>query len=53
MRWGVTGEEDGVSARLYHYPVGDVDVAILSNVSGGASAVAWDLHDGVLAADVG
>lgn len=53
VRWGVTGEEDGVSARLYHYPVGDVDVAILSNVSGGASAVAWDLHDGVLAADVG
>ncbi|WKX73940.1 serine hydrolase [Streptomyces sp. XD-27] len=45
VRWGHTGEEDGVSARLYHYPRLDADVAILGNVSGCAGALGWDLHD--------
>ena len=48
-RWGHTGEEEGVSCRLYHYPQKEVDVAILSNQSGGASGVTWELHDLMMA----
>ncbi len=45
VRWGHTGEEEGVSCRLHHYPQKDVDVAILSNQSGGAGSLTWALHD--------
>lgn len=50
VRWGHAGEEDGVSCRLYHYPQQDADVAILSNWSGCAGSLAWELHDLVIAA---
>lgn len=44
IRWGHTGEEDGVSCRLYYYPQQDVDVAILGNQSGCAGKIGWDIH---------
>ena len=49
VRWGHTGEEEGVSCRLYHYPQTDVDVTILSNQSRGAGDLVWALHDLVMA----
>jgi CubicO group peptidase (beta-lactamase class C family) len=45
VRWGHTGEEDGVSCRLYHYPQENLDVAILGNLSGCAGELAWEIHD--------
>jgi len=45
VRWGHTGEEDGVSCRLYHYPGGNLDVVILGNQSGCAGRLAWEIHD--------
>ena len=50
VRWGHTGEEEGVSCRLYHYPVQGVDVVILGNRSGCAGELAWEIHDLVLEA---
>ncbi|MET8148664.1 serine hydrolase domain-containing protein [Actinoplanes sp. NPDC049668] len=50
VRWGHTGEEDGVSARLYHYPGLDVDVAILGNHSWCAGKLAWEIHDSLIGA---
>jgi CubicO group peptidase (beta-lactamase class C family) len=48
VRWGHTGEEDGVSARLYHYPELDTDVVILSNQSWSSGDLAWQIHDRLL-----
>lgn len=48
VRWGHTGEEDGVSARLYHYPRHDVDVAVLGNVSWCAGDMGWAIHDALV-----
>jgi hypothetical protein len=45
VRWGHTGEEDGVSARLYHYPGLDTDVAVLSNQSWSTGDIGWQIHD--------
>jgi CubicO group peptidase (beta-lactamase class C family) len=45
VRWGHTGEDDGVSCRLYHYPATDTDVVILSNTSWSAGPLAWNIHD--------
>ena len=45
VRWGHTGEEEGASCRLYHYSQKDIDVVILSNQSGCAGVLAWELHD--------
>ena len=45
VRWGHTGEEDGVSCRLYHYPGIDVDVVILGNQSWCAGRLGWEIHD--------
>ena len=50
VRWGHTGEEDGVSCRFYHYPEQDVGVVILGNQSGCSGALAWEIHDLVLEA---
>ncbi len=50
VRWGHTGEEDGVSCRFYHYPQKDADVVILGNQSGCAGALAWEVHDLILQA---
>jgi len=45
LRWGHTGEEDGVSCRLYHYSGIDVDVVVLGNQSWCAGSLAWEIHD--------
>jgi CubicO group peptidase (beta-lactamase class C family) len=45
VRWGHTGEEDGVSCRLYYYPTENLDVIILGNQSWCAGSVAWEIHD--------
>jgi CubicO group peptidase (beta-lactamase class C family) len=45
VRWGHTGEEDGVSCRLYHYPAQGTDVVILGNQSWCAGGLAWEIHD--------
>jgi len=45
VRWGHTGEEDGISARLYHYPERNLDVAICANQSWCAGGVGWEIHD--------
>jgi CubicO group peptidase (beta-lactamase class C family) len=50
VRWGHTGEEDGVSCRLYHYPAQQIDVVILGNQSWCAGKLAWEIHDLILAA---
>ncbi|MBD9732204.1 beta-lactamase family protein [Streptomyces sp. H28] len=50
VRWGHTGEEDGASARLYHYPRHDLDVAVLGNINWCAGAMGWALHDAVVGA---
>lgn len=45
VRWGHTGEEEGVSCRFYHYPQPGLDVVILGNHSGCAGALGWEVHD--------
>lgn len=45
VRWGHTGEEDGVSGRLYHYPPQNLDVIILANQSWCAGSLAWEIHN--------
>lgn len=49
IRWGHTGEEDGVSCRLYYYPEQLLDVIILGNQSWCAGALGWEIHDLILA----
>jgi len=49
VRWGHTGEEDGVSCRLYYYPRQNLDVVILGNQSWCAGSVAWEIHDLIFA----
>lgn len=48
IRWGHTGEEEGVSCRLYYYPDFDLDVVILGNQSGCAGTSGWEIHDRIL-----
>jgi CubicO group peptidase (beta-lactamase class C family) len=48
VRWGHTGEEDGVSCRLYYYPEKDLDVVLLGNQSWCAGKLAWEIHDLIL-----
>jgi CubicO group peptidase (beta-lactamase class C family) len=45
VRWGHTGEEDGVSCRLYYYPKENLDVVILANQSWSAGSLGWKIHD--------
>jgi CubicO group peptidase (beta-lactamase class C family) len=45
VRWGPTGEEDGVSCRLYYYPKENLDVIILGNQSWCAGSLGWQIHD--------
>jgi len=45
VRWGHTGEEDGVSCRLYHYPQENLDVVILGNQSWCAGSLGWEIHN--------
>lgn len=45
VRCGHTGEEYGVSCRLYYYPSLDLDVVILANQGWCAGSLGWDMHD--------
>ncbi len=51
VRYGHTGEEFGVSARLYYYPEKDIDVVILGNQGFCAGAVGWQIHDLIVEKD--
>lgn len=44
LRWGHTGEEEGVSCRLFYYPDPGLDVVILGNQSDCAGKLGWDIH---------
>ncbi len=48
LRWGHTGEEEGVSCRLYHYPLHKLDVVVAGNQTGCAGRVFWDIHESIL-----
>ncbi len=48
IRWGHTGEEDGVSCRLYHYPRLKLDVVVIGNQTSCAGGVFWDIHESIL-----
>lgn len=48
VRYGHTGEEFGVSARLYYYPEKDIDVILLANQGFCTGSVGWDIHDLIL-----
>jgi hypothetical protein len=48
VHWGHTGEEDGVSCRLYYYPKENLDVVILANQSWCAGSLGWKIHDLIL-----
>lgn len=52
VRWGHTGEEDGISGRFYHYPQQNVDLVVLGNQSGCAGKLTWQLHDIITAGAV-
>lgn len=45
VRWGHTGEEEGVSCRLWYYPRQDVTVVILGNQSSCAGQVSRAIQD--------
>lgn len=45
IRCGHTGEEYGVSCRLYYYPSIDLDVVVLANQGSCAGSLAWGIHD--------
>jgi CubicO group peptidase (beta-lactamase class C family) len=45
VRYGHTGEEEGISCRLIHYPQVQLDLIILGNQSGCAGRLAWEIHD--------
>lgn len=48
IRGGHTGEEYGVSCRLYYYPLLNIDVVILGNQGWCAGSLGWDIHDMIL-----
>ncbi|MNI94686.1 hypothetical protein D3C73_1528250 [compost metagenome] len=45
IRCGHTGEEYGVSCRLYYYPENDMTVVILANQGWCAGTLGWDIHN--------
>ncbi len=45
VRYGHTGEEFGVSARLYYYPEKDIDVVLLGNLGFCTGSIGWKVHD--------
>ena len=45
LRWGHTGEEDGVSCRAFYYPGQELDVVVLGNQSWCAGKVMRKLDD--------
>ena len=48
VRGGHTGEEYGISCRLYYYPEKDIDVVILANQDWCAGALGWEIHEAVM-----
>lgn len=48
VRYGHTGEEEGVSCRIYHYPKANIDVAILGNQSWCAGPLGWEIHNATM-----
>jgi hypothetical protein len=50
VRWGHTGEEDGVSCRLLYYPMHRLDVVILGNQSSCAGIISRDVHELIMSA---
>ena len=48
VRWGHTGEEDGVSCRLHYYPRHKLDVVILGNQTSCAGGVSSDVHESIM-----
>ena len=49
VRYGHTGEEDGVSCRFYSYPGLDIDLVILGNLSWCSGEIGWEIHDLLMA----
>lgn len=45
LRWGHTGEEEGVSCRLWYFPQQDVDVIILGNQSSCAGPISREIQE--------
>ncbi len=45
IRGGHTGEEFGVSARLYYFPEKDIDVILLGNQGFCTGSIGWDITD--------
>lgn len=45
VRMGHTGEEFGVSARLYYYPQEEIDVVLLGNQGFCTGALGWKIHE--------
>lgn len=50
IRYGHTGEDPGVSCRVYHYPRSGIDVIILGNRSECAGLLGWDIQTLILEA---
>lgn len=48
LRYGHTGEDPGVSARAYYYPMFNLDLVILGNQSYCAGDLDWQLHQLIL-----
>ena len=48
VRWGHTGEEEGVSCRLWVYPKQEVTVVILGNQGSYAGKVSQEIQKWVL-----
>jgi len=48
VRGGHTGEEYGVSCRLYYYPSLNIDVVILGNQGWCAGSLGWHIHDMIM-----
>lgn len=49
IRYGHTGEDPGVSARVYHYPLFNMDLVILGNQSYCAGDLDWQFHQIIMA----
>ena len=45
VRMGHTGEEFGVSARLYYYPQEEIDVVLLGNQGFCTGSLGWKIHE--------
>ncbi len=44
IRYGHTGEDPGISARVYYYPIFNMDLVILGNQSYCAGDLDWQFH---------